>query len=84
MNGKIGIIIQARMGSTRLPNKVLTEIENKPLLKHVMERCSNANVHDIIIATSTNEENDSIENFCKINGYALSFSKHIAKSSFES
>ena len=70
MNGKIGIIIQARMGSTRLPNKVLTEIENKPLLKHVMERCSNANVHDIIIATSTNEENDSIENFCKINGYS--------------
>jgi spore coat polysaccharide biosynthesis protein SpsF len=35
----VGIIIQARLGSTRLPRKVLLPIDGKPIIAHVFERC---------------------------------------------
>jgi spore coat polysaccharide biosynthesis protein SpsF len=66
---KIGIIIQARIGSSRLQNKVMIDIEGKPLLWHVVERCKKSNVDEIIIATSKNSENDVIEKFCKSNNF---------------
>lgn len=69
MTQKIGIIIQARVGSTRLPNKVLTDISGSPLLKHVVKRCEESEVDQIIIATSINKENDSLEEFCIQNNY---------------
>lgn len=53
-------IIQARMGSTRLPGKVLEFICNKPLLIHVIDRVKKAkNVDEVIVAT-TNLERDNI------------------------
>jgi len=69
MNKKIGIIIQARMGSTRLPNKIMLDLAGKPVLWHVVERCKKANVDEVIVATSINKENDIIEKFCKENDY---------------
>lgn len=60
-------IIQAHMGSTRLPGKVMKRVCNKEVLLHVYERCLKSNILDkIIIATSNNEENDYIEEFCKM------------------
>ena len=35
----IGIIIQARLGSTRLPRKVLLPLDGKPVIAHVVDRC---------------------------------------------
>lgn len=56
MNEKTVAIIQARMGSTRLPNKVLKEISGKPLIWHIIERAKLAkNIDQIIVATSTND-----------------------------
>jgi len=69
MNKKTGIIIQARMGATRLPNKVMLNLCGKPILWHVIERCKKANVDEIILATSINSENNVIEEFCKKNNY---------------
>jgi glutamate-1-semialdehyde-2,1-aminomutase len=68
MKGKMKIvaIIQARMGSTRLPGKVLMELSGKPLLWHVVNRVSHSKyISQIVIATSTNPKDDEIEKFAK-------------------
>jgi spore coat polysaccharide biosynthesis protein SpsF (cytidylyltransferase family) len=54
-------IIQARMGSTRLPGKTLARIEGKPLLEHVINRvrfCES--IDKIIVATTMNPEDKEI------------------------
>ena len=49
-----GIIIQARMGSTRLPGKVLERIAGRSLLQHVIERTARLNHRlPVVVATST-------------------------------
>lgn len=70
MNEKVRcqIVIQARMGSTRLPGKVLKDLAGKPVLSHVVFRCSLASMIDrVIVATSTNKEDDQIEKWCRDN-----------------
>ncbi|GEM_PF-2741 len=69
-SGKVGIIIQARMASSRLPGKVLKNLSGEPFLKHIVERCKKSSADEVIVATSTNIENDSIEKFCEANGYS--------------
>ena len=62
-------IIQARMGSSRLPNKVMLEICGKPVLWHVVNRTSNSRKIDkIIVATSEDSTNDLIREYCAENG----------------
>lgn len=61
---KIGAIIQARTGSSRLPNKIFADIVGMPLLWHVYNRLTYSNlINQIIIATSNKKEDDKIENF---------------------
>ncbi len=66
---KIVIIIQARMASTRLPKKTLKDLAGKPILQHVVDRCKESIADEVVVATSTNEENGIIEEFCKWEGY---------------
>jgi spore coat polysaccharide biosynthesis protein SpsF (cytidylyltransferase family) len=62
-------ILQARMSSTRLPNKVLKEVNGVPLLKYECERIlQSQKIDKLIIATSTDKSDDTIENFVKENG----------------
>ena len=64
----IAAIIQARMSSSRLSGKIMLETCKKPLLKHMIERIQlTETVDEIIIATSTNKNDDVIEDFCKEN-----------------
>lgn len=59
---KVLSIIQARMGSSRLPGKVLMKIEGKPVLEHMIDFLKFSKRTDkIIIATSTLNEDDKIE-----------------------
>lgn len=54
-------IIQARMGSTRLPGKVLKKISGKTILYYVVERIKKSKLIDgIVIATTTNSNDDVI------------------------
>ena len=57
--------IQARMGSKRLPGKVLKNISGKPMLLWHVERLKRSTLIDtIVIATSLNSRDDDIEKFC--------------------
>ena len=54
-------IIQARMGSERLPGKVLMDIYGKPMLQWVVERVQQAMTIDRVgVATTTEPEDDVI------------------------
>jgi spore coat polysaccharide biosynthesis protein SpsF len=60
------LIIQARMGSSRLPGKVMKEISNTPLLQMLINRISKSKyVDDIIVATTLKSEDDLIADYCK-------------------
>jgi len=55
---KIVAIVQARMGSTRLPNKVMRPIVGRPMVELLLERLSRAKeIDEIIVATSDDARN---------------------------
>ena len=54
-------IVQARVGSTRLPAKVLAPIGGTPVLTHVLRRCQAiAGVDDVVCATVEGPEGDPV------------------------
>ncbi|MCK9281244.1 MAG: glycosyltransferase family protein [Melioribacteraceae bacterium] len=66
---KIVTIIQARTTSTRLPGKVLLPIVGKPMLYRMYERVKNSSlVEQVVIATSTSEDDDPITELCSMAG----------------
>jgi spore coat polysaccharide biosynthesis protein SpsF len=59
------VIIQARMSSSRLPGKVLKNLNQKPLLQWMIERVQRCEeVDKIVIATSTSNDDDAISEWC--------------------
>jgi spore coat polysaccharide biosynthesis protein SpsF len=69
---KVVAIIQARMSSSRLPGKVLLDIEGKPMLQWVVERVKQAKkIDDVVVATTDNPADEPIEDFCKAHGVAV-------------
>ncbi len=63
------VIIQARMGSTRLPGKVLLPLHGRPVLDWVVRRSESAyQVNRAVVATSELAEDDAIVEWCKDNG----------------
>ena len=53
-------IVQARIGSTRLPGKVLKKIQNKVVLDYVIDRLKTCKkIDDIVLAITTNK-NDNV------------------------
>lgn len=68
---KTGVLVLARMGSTRLPGKVMMRLKDKPVLQHVVERCSRAEKVDQVIVVCTDAAADkTITDFCEDNGYS--------------
>lgn len=59
------IVVQARMGSTRLPGKVLKDIAGRPMLSYQLERLRRVRRADrLVIATSERTADDAIEALC--------------------
>jgi spore coat polysaccharide biosynthesis protein SpsF len=46
-------IIQARMGSKRLPGKVLMPLGDRPVLQHVVDRCKRSSADEVVLAISS-------------------------------
>ena len=64
-------IVQARMGSTRMPNKVMKEINGIPIIELLLKRLHRSKeVNKIVIATSTNNNNDILVKHIKSLGYS--------------
>jgi len=62
---KVITIVQARMGSSRLPGKVMKSILGKPILLLQIERMKWAKqCGHIVVATSTHENDNLIEDIC--------------------
>jgi spore coat polysaccharide biosynthesis protein SpsF len=66
---KIGAIIQARLGSTRLPNKVLMPLpigSNETILSQIIKKIKEVDIiSDVIVATSKLPINDRLEEYVK-------------------
>ena len=62
----ITAIIQARIDSSRLPEKALLDLGGKPLLYHVIERTKAIpEVDTVVLATSEGSENHPLINLAK-------------------
>lgn len=65
----IAAIIQARMGSSRLPNKILLKAAGKSFLEHMIDRVKRSQtLNKIVIATTTEEKDEVLAEFCKERG----------------
>ena len=51
-------IVQARMGSTRLPNKVMMPLAGVPMIERLLDRLARSReIDEIVVATSKHERN---------------------------
>ena len=66
---KILAIVQARMGSTRLPGKMMKQINGKPMVFYLPEQLKYSKLIDqVVIATSIQPENDEMFEYLKSSG----------------
>jgi len=70
---RVVALVQARMGSTRLPNKVMKKIVGRPMIQLLLDRLSKSKeIDEIIVASSTNRNNDKLDKFVSGLGYVCS------------
>jgi spore coat polysaccharide biosynthesis protein SpsF len=71
---RVIVIIQARMGSLRLPGKVMEDISGRPLLARVLDRAKLIRGVDRVIVATTNEDRDQVllelARRCGVEGFA--------------
>ncbi len=59
-------IVQARMGSARLPGKVMKKVLGKPLIEHLLKRLKKSEkINKIVVATSREKNNDKLCQYLK-------------------
>lgn len=69
---RVVAIVQARLGSSRLPRKSVAPIAGKPMLQHVLERAAAArSVQRVVLATTTDPEDVELADLAHANGIAV-------------
>jgi spore coat polysaccharide biosynthesis protein SpsF len=72
MNKKVTLIIQARMGSSRLPGKSMLDLAGAPLIGRILERVKRCKAMDeIVLATPESASNDQLAELAKIHEVSL-------------
>lgn len=67
---RIICIVQARMGSERLPGKVMKLIGDKPMIRYTLDALKKSKyIDDIVLATSTLSINDSLADYVQKSGF---------------
>jgi spore coat polysaccharide biosynthesis protein SpsF len=67
---RVVAIIQARMGSSRLPGKVLADLGGRPVLEWMLRRAGRAErIDEVVVATTISPEDDAVAEFCAAGGY---------------
>ena len=67
----VGIVVQARMGSTRLPGKVLKHVGKWVLLEHIARRCELLRTPaKLVFATSMKQSDDAVVAWCASRNFA--------------
>lgn len=65
-------VVQTRMGSTRLPKKVMMPLAGKPLIIRMLERISSSNnTGTIVVATTQENYDDVLAHMCQKEGYTV-------------
>ena len=69
---KTGIIIQARLGSTRLPQKMMLKLNSQAIIEYLLNRLQDtAFVDEVIVATTRDEQDDRLGQFVKNLGFPV-------------
>lgn len=68
MSGEVGIIVQTRMSSSRLPGKSLLKIGENPLIEYVLQRLRLTGL-PVVVCTSREPSDDVLCNFLEAAGY---------------
>ncbi len=61
-------VVQARMGSTRFPGKVLADLHGKPLLGFMLDRLTGLDVDHVVVATPDGPADDEVERVAAMHG----------------
>jgi spore coat polysaccharide biosynthesis protein SpsF len=70
---RVVAIVQGRMASSRLPGKILADLNGQPVLAWVVRRAQRAaGIDQVVVATSVSAEDDVVEAFCREAGLACS------------
>jgi spore coat polysaccharide biosynthesis protein SpsF (cytidylyltransferase family) len=66
---RIAGLVQARMGSSRLPGKVMLSIRGRPMIGHLMDRIERvAGLAGIVVATTVDPRNDALADYARSRG----------------
>lgn len=69
---KVVVVVQARMGSSRLPGKVLTTVAGKPLLGYQIDRLRQLrHADEVLVATTVEPVDDVIAEYCASQGIGV-------------
>lgn len=69
---KTVVIVQARMGSTRLPGKVMLDLGGRPMIDLLLERLARAElVDEVVVATTTDRSDDGLVSHLSALGYSV-------------
>jgi len=69
---RVAGLIQARMGSTRLPGKVMRELAGKPMVGHIIERLETVpGLCGVVLATTADPRNEGLADYARARGLAV-------------